>query len=307
MSDCNGTTRKPLLVRKADSQCACGCGEFGWQTPGQASWPQEEGWNAFTTHTGLGEWTIPKHPCTPSCMLVDDQWKQTCLSLMYKLEQTRVGKAVRLEIHRQNVMTNLVQWISQKKDTELLLWGWWECNGIRIVRAMKKSPMGQAGSPVLFSALGITPDNYYLLLQTDQSCGFRMLRLRTLCCLLSLDFCQPLLGTRTREKGSNFLLLGVSCVCECIGIVAVCIVAFTHSEQSLGMTLRDNILAGFVLGEAEVWMGSDSKQTCHSKESSLWPARRQSRDTGLRWGCGHQSRIGMFRARQLHWKKNLEQ
>lgn len=55
-------------------------------------------------------------------MLVDDQWKQTCLSLMYKLEQTRVGKAVRLEIHRQNVMTNLVQWISQKKDTELLLW-----------------------------------------------------------------------------------------------------------------------------------------------------------------------------------------
>lgn len=56
-------------------------------------------------------------------MLVDDQWKQTCLSLMYKLEQTRVGKAVRLEIHRQNVMTNLVQWISQKKDTELLLWG----------------------------------------------------------------------------------------------------------------------------------------------------------------------------------------
>lgn len=52
-----------------------------------------------------------------------------------------------------------------------------------------------------------------------------MLRLRSLCCLLSLDFCQLLLGTSTREKGSNFLLLGVSCVCECVGAITVRIVS----------------------------------------------------------------------------------
>lgn len=55
MNDCNGTTRKPLLVQRADSQCVWECGEFGWQTPEQTSRPQEEGWNAFTKHTGLGD------------------------------------------------------------------------------------------------------------------------------------------------------------------------------------------------------------------------------------------------------------
>lgn len=51
---------------------------------------------------------------------------------MYKLEQTRVGKCVRLEIQRQNVMTNLVQWISQKKRGRIVTVGvmrmWWDKN-----------------------------------------------------------------------------------------------------------------------------------------------------------------------------------
>lgn len=37
------------------------------------------------------------------------------VSLVYEFEQTGVEKALRLETQRQNVMTNLVQWISQKK------------------------------------------------------------------------------------------------------------------------------------------------------------------------------------------------
>lgn len=66
------------------------------------------------------------------------------VSLVYEFEQTGVEKALRLETQRQNVMTNPVQWISQKKETELLLCEWGACGGIRIVRAMKKRPSGSS-------------------------------------------------------------------------------------------------------------------------------------------------------------------
>lgn len=45
------------------------------------------------------------------------------VSLVYKLEQTRVEKAVRLEIQRQNVMTNLVHIISGKKRDRIVIVG----------------------------------------------------------------------------------------------------------------------------------------------------------------------------------------
>lgn len=54
------------------------------------------------------------------------------VSLVYKLEQTRVEKAVRLEIQRQNVMTNLVHRISGKKRDRIVIVGemgmWWDKN-----------------------------------------------------------------------------------------------------------------------------------------------------------------------------------
>lgn len=92
-----------------------------------------------------------------------------------------------------------------------------------------------------------------------------------------------------------------------VGIIAACIYRFT---AVIGMTLRENILAGIAIGEAEGWMGTDSKQTCHSKESSLWPGRRRSRDTVRLWasvGMGRSTLDNYTEKRTLGKKKDSEQ
>lgn len=141
------------------------------------------------------------------------------------------------------------------KKRELLLWEWWGCGRVRVVRAIKKGPMGWAGTSQ-FQCTWNQLDNYYLPLQIDQSRGFRMLRLRSWCCLLSPDFYQPLICTSSREKGSNFRWLGVSSLCW--GVVAG-IYTFT---------------AGFgngIEGECSCWhchwrgWRLAREQTCHSQ------------------------------------------
>lgn len=67
----------------------------------------------------------------------------------------------------------------------------------------------------------------------------------------------------TRKKESNFPLLGVCSLYECVWVIVA------MSWLSLGMALRENILAGIAVGEAEGWMGAGNKQTCSSKESFL--------------------------------------